>query len=113
MLTTDALKALGANTEEGLTRCMNNESFYLKMVDMGLKDRGFEKLQTAIQNNDRKTAFEAAHALKGIISNLALTPLAEPVSELTELLRDESEADCGPLLEQILMQKDRFYALLD
>ncbi len=34
MMTLDALKLYGANTAEGMGRCLNNESFYLKMVAM-------------------------------------------------------------------------------
>ena len=29
-MTVNDLKTYGANTEEGLRRCMNNESFYLR-----------------------------------------------------------------------------------
>ena len=54
MLTIDALKAYGANTEEGLSRCFNNESFYLRLVGMGLSDQNFDRLQTAVANGDAK-----------------------------------------------------------
>ena len=93
MLTIDALKAYGANTEEGLSRCFNNESFYLRLVGMGLNDQNFDRLQTAVANGDAKGAFEAAHALKGSTGNLALTPIYKPVCELTELLRGKSTVD--------------------
>ena len=36
MLTVAALREFGANTEEGLSRCMNNEAFYLR------RERGYE-----------------------------------------------------------------------
>ena len=47
MLTMDALKAYGANVEEGLARCVNNEPFYLRMVGMVLADDKFDKLKDA------------------------------------------------------------------
>ena len=87
MLTIEALSAFGADTREGLTRCMNNEAFYLRMVGMGLSDAGFDRLKSALEADDAKAAFEAAHALKGVMGNLSLTPIYEPVSALTELLR--------------------------
>ena len=34
MLTIEKLKAYGANVDEGLSRCMNNETFYLRLVNM-------------------------------------------------------------------------------
>lgn len=112
MLTVDALKELGANTEEGLERCMNMDAFYLRMVGMGLQDAGFEKLKTGVENGDLDAAFEAAHALKGVMGNLALTPITEPVSEITELLRSRTQMDYGPLVDRILSERDKFAALL-
>ena len=32
MLTVEKLKEYGADTGEGLNRCMNNEAFYLRLV---------------------------------------------------------------------------------
>ena len=113
MLTVDCLKELGADTEEGLTRCMNNEAFYLRMVGMGLKDAGFGKLEQALGEGDLDAAFEAAHALKGIMANLSLTPIFEPVSEITEMLRRREEADYQPLLNQSLSERDRFAVKMD
>lgn len=101
MLTIEALRAFGANTDEGLNRCLNNEAFYLRMVQMGAADASFSRLNEAIAAGDKKAAFEAAHALKGVLSNLALTPILEPVVELTELLRHESEGDYPALLARI------------
>ena len=37
MLTLDALRQYGANVTEGLSRCMNNEAFYLRLVGMAVK----------------------------------------------------------------------------
>ncbi|MBQ9157233.1 MAG: Hpt domain-containing protein [Eubacterium sp.] len=105
MLTIDALKRIGVNTEEGLGRCLNNEDFYFRMIKMALADGGFEKLETSLAAKDLDGAFEAAHALKGVLGNLALTPLFEPASELTELLRRKAEADYDSYLTEILSQK--------
>ena len=112
MLTIQALQETGANTQEGLARCMNNETFYLRMVGMGLADGGFDKLKSAIENNDLDAAFEAAHALKGVMANLSLTPISEPVGEMTELLRARTQMDYGPLLEKVLCAKEKLAALL-
>lgn len=102
MLTMEALKAYGADTAQGLARCMNNEDFYLRLVGMELGDRNFDKLSQALKEGDAKAGFEAAHALKGAVGNLALTPIYEPVCKLTELLRGQDDVpDTGDLLPQI------------
>lgn len=110
-MTLDDLRAYGANVDEGLTRCMNNESFYLRLVGMVKDEKGFDALEQAIAANDLDAAFEAAHGLKGVLGNLSLTPLFDPMSEITELLRSRTEMDYGPLMDTIRTQKDAFFAL--
>ncbi len=105
MLKIEDLRAFGANVDEGLARCFNNESFYLRLVGMGLADANFDRLQEAVDGGNTAAAFEAAHALKGSIGNLALTPLYVPICELTELLRGKSgPVDAGSLMAEIAGQ---------
>lgn len=107
MITIDVLKEYGADTAEGLARCMNKEDFYLKMVNMGLKDERFTTLKGALESNNLKDAFEMSHALKGVLGNLALTPMFEPISELTELLRNEQPGDYIGLYNKMIQEKER------
>lgn len=100
-MTIDDLKNYGADTAEGLRRCMNNESFYLRLVKMIPGDPNFERLFAAVENGDLDTAFDAAHALKGSTGNLSLTPIFAPVSELTELLRARTQTDYSALIAEI------------
>lgn len=93
MLTVEKLKSLGANTEEGLKRCMNNEAFYLRLVNRFLEDNSFNRLKSEIENNNLEEAFKHAHALKGVLGNLSLTPLYEIIFEMTELLRNQTKCD--------------------
>ncbi|MBO5999491.1 MAG: Hpt domain-containing protein [Lachnospiraceae bacterium] len=111
MLTIDSLKAFGADTDDGLGRCMGNESLYLRLAGIILQDPGFDTLRKAIEENDLDTAFEAAHALKGALGNLSLTPIYEPVCEITELLRGRTETDYAPLVGKILEGRDRLKEL--
>ena len=110
-MTLDDLIAYGANVDEGLTRCMGNEGMYLMLVGTVKGEAGFGKLREAVEAGDLDTAFETAHALKGILGNLALTPLFEPMQEITELLRSRTEMDYTPLLDQIAQAKAALDAL--
>ncbi len=101
MLTIDNLRQFGVNVEEGLGRCMNNEMFYLRMVNMSLADKNFDILAKGVEDGDRKTSFEAAHALKGVLGNLSLTPLYEIVQVLTDQLRSET-ADVSGAKEMVV-----------
>ncbi len=106
MISIGSLKAFGANTEEGLGRCMGNEALYLKLVGVMLADKNFDKLKSAIEAENLDEAFEAAHALKGALGNLALTPLYEKAASLTEFLRNRAEADYGGLVSDLLASRD-------
>lgn len=110
-MTLDDLIAFGANVDEGLQRCMNNEAFYLRLVDSVKGDTGFDALQVAINAGDLDAAFEAAHALKGALGNLSITPLYEPVCEITELLRAKEDADYATLVDAAMAKWEEFLAL--
>ena len=114
MLTIDSLKEWGANTEEGLGRCLNNEALYLRLVGIAMADPHFDALDQALTEGKTKEAFEAAHALKGVFANLALAKLTEPISELTESLRGRTEAvDTQALQKEIREELAKLRALKD
>lgn len=112
MLTIDALREYGANVDEGLGRCMGNEALYLKLVNTIPTEKNFETLKKSLDNNDLESAFDAAHALKGITGNLALTPLYGPIVEITELLRARKEMDYSEKLAVILESRDKLGAMI-
>lgn len=87
MTVLDSLKAAGADTEDGLKRCLGKEDFYLKMIALALKNENFELLEGALKAGNFAGAFELCHALKGVIANVSLTPLYDLISDLTEKLR--------------------------
>ena len=106
MMTIEGLKSFGADVESGLGRCMNNEAFYLRLVEKSLSDPSYDRLKDAIAANDLDAAFEAAHALKGVAGNLSITPVFDAVSEITELLRARTQTDYAPILQTILEKRD-------
>ena len=111
MITVEKLKEFGANTAEGVARCVNNEDFYLRMVGKAMSDANYVKLEEAVHAGDKDAAFEAAHALKGVLGNLSLTPILEPVTEITELLRSRADADYEEILSRILTKKSELDSL--
>ena len=111
MLTIDALKEYGANVDEGLGRCMGNEALYLKLVNTIPNEKNFDALKRSLDVHDLEAAFDAAHALKGITGNLALTPLYEPIVEITELLRTKQDIDYSDKLAVILESRDKLKSI--
>ena len=112
MITIEQLEAFGANTKEGLERCLNDEGFYLSLIPSALDGSSYEGLEKALANKDLESAFEAAHALKGVLGNLALTPIYEPMSEITELLRAKTDTDYSELLNRVKEKREALAALL-
>lgn len=110
-MTLDDLAAYGVNVEEGMGRCMGNEQLYLRLMDTMRADEGFDRLKEAVEAGRLDEGFEAAHALKGALGNLAVTPLYEPMCEITEMLRERTDADYAPLLGSIMDSLERFRSL--
>ena len=113
MLTIDKLNDFGADTKEGLARCMGNEALYLRLTATVADLPDFERLSERIGERDLKGAFEAAHALKGVLGNLSLTPLYEIVCEITELLRAQTDTDYMPYLARIAALRADLKALAE
>ena len=112
MLTLESLRALGVNVEEGLQRCINNETFYFRLVEKAIRDPAFDELRDAAESGDLDRGFALAHALKGVTANLALTPLSVPIGEITELFRARTETDYRPLVAAVIAKRDELLSLL-
>ena len=112
MLTLDSLRAWGADVDDGMKRCMNNEAFYLRLIVKAMQETSCDDLKQAVENGDLTRGFEIAHALKGVTGNLALTPIDKPVREITELLRAGTQDGCSALLDEILIRKQELSAMI-
>ncbi len=112
MLTVETLRDYGADTETGMKRCMGNEALYIRLVGSISSDPGFDKIEEAIKAGDLDAAFETAHALKGVLGNLSLTPLYDKASEITELLRERKEMDYGPMLDALKASREELAGLM-
>ena len=111
MLTIDALKNFGADTETGLARCMGSEALYLRLAASVVNEKGFDRLKEAIDKGDYDAAFDAAHALKGAVGNLSITPLYDRICVITELLRGKKEADYPAWISELDSLKNEYAGL--
>ncbi len=107
MLTLDSLKNFGADVETGVARCAGKEDLYLKLVQTIPADEKFDSLKDALESKDFDRAFDIVHALKGVVTNLSITPLYDKISELTEYLRNKEDRDYTAILDEILNLKNR------
>lgn len=84
------LQAGGFNVDEAMNRFMNSEQLWIKFLKKFKADLSFRNLVEAIEEKDVEKAFAAAHTLKGITGNLAMTRFNALISEQTEHLRGEA-----------------------
>ena len=92
----------GINVNEAMQRFMNNEQLWIKFLKKFKADSSYENLVKSIEEKEWNKAFEAAHTLKGITGNLALSKLHDLVSRQTDYLRGEDndfEAAVGMMPE--------------
>lgn len=106
MLTIEILNSFGANTKEGLERCLNNESFYLNLVSKAILDDSYDRLKVSLIDLDYAKSFEIAHSLKGVLANLSITPLYDLLYEITEYLRAKKEMDYMPYINKIIEKRN-------
>ena len=94
-----------------MIRCANDEGFYLKMVNLSLQDANFDKLGESIEKGDLDAAFECAHALKGVMGNVGLTNLYEPIAEMTEELRARKDIDYSGYISTVFSELEKLRSL--
>lgn len=104
----EKLKSAGCDIDGALDRFLQDEEFYMECYEQVLLDENFEELGNALQTHQVEKAFDCAHALKGVIANMGLTPLFELVVAIVEPLRAGSDADLMPLYQKMLAMRDEF-----
>ena len=75
-----------------------------KFITKFLDDNSFSELCKAMKEGQREQAFRASHTLKGVSANLSFSRLLSSVTELTELLRPETDTipeEAVLLLEEV------------
>lgn len=112
MLSVDLLRSFGAAVDEGLERCLDDEEFYLGLIPGALEESYYKSIEDLVKSGDFRQAFEVAHSLKGILANLALTPILNPVSEITEGLRANKDMDYSVLIAKMWEERNKLFALI-
>lgn len=94
------LQMAGVNMELVMSRFMGNEMLYIKFLKRFIEDESFKNMQSEFKQGQLDGAFEAAHTLKGLISNLGLDGIMCSISPITETLRAGSDEGVRELMEQ-------------
>ena len=76
------------NVTEGTTRVMNNIKLYVKLITKFRNDNNLNDLEAALAAGDLPKAQGAAHTIKGVAANLALTELFNQCLELETQIKN-------------------------
>lgn len=86
MLLKECYDAFGGNYEDVRQRIPKDEVI-TKFLIKFLSDTSYDDLCRAMESDNYRAAFRAAHSIKGICLNLAIQRLGNSAGTLTELLR--------------------------
>lgn len=108
----------GADVETTLKRFMGNDAIYQKFLGKFPADPNYANLGTNIEAGAFEEAYKCAHALKGVVGNLGLTPIFNKVSELVEELRNKAAEDvdadrANALWQEIKVVYEKFIAIIN
>ena len=104
----------GVNWEEVKERLVGNEDLVEKFILKFLKDPSMERLQNGLESQDAEEAFQGAHALKGVASNLAMegNGFLANVKEITEILRPGTIDSAKEVYDKIRPKYDELISIL-
>lgn len=95
------LSKAGIDANQGIWRFSGNKEEYERCLNSFRADTHFEQMLSAIEAQDVKSAFSAAHAIKGMAGNLSMNALYESIIPLLEVFRADTFDGMEPHLTQV------------
>ena len=92
--------ALGGDVTSDIYQSLS-EKMLFKFLKKLTEDEQMQSLEIAIGAKDRDNAYAAAHTLKGVALNLAISKLANPLCGLTDALRAGFPQNADELFREV------------
>ncbi len=83
----EGLLQAGVDVDGAISRLMDNEGLYLRVLKKFKEDKTFGMLKDGIAAGDVSMTFEGAHALKGVAGNLGMLKVFDAVVPIVETAR--------------------------
>jgi hypothetical protein len=106
------LRAWGCDMDGVTARFFGDWELYTSCLKQAAADASFERLGDALRTQNAMAAFDEAHTLKGVLSNMGLTPLYDSVVPIVESLRAGETAGLTPYYEELLAGRAKLRSLL-
>jgi len=101
----EAYISLGGDVTSDIYQSLS-EKMLFKFLKKLTEDNQMQILEQAIIAKDRDAAYAAAHTLKGVALNLAISRLANPLCGLTDALRAGFPQNAEELLQEVKTEFD-------
>ena len=108
----EKLRQLGCDMDVTLERFLDDEEFYVSCFEQMLDDESFKMLGKYLDSHDIKKAFDCAHTIIGLASNMGLDSLYDIIIKIVEPLRAGSDEGLKPVYEDLLNEKQKYSSLL-
>ena len=80
---------------------MMNDILIAKLLGKFIANNSCDQLISAYENKNYREVFTASHALKGVAGNLALTPLFDLASSITEATRNSDDVNIDKEVDEL------------
>lgn len=109
----EELEKLGADTKDGISRLMNNEEVYIRIVKKLPGSIKAQEVLSFIDSGDIQSAITSAHTIKGVTGNLAITPVYKAYTEIVNLLREDRVSEARQLYLDTIPVQNEFIAVIE
>ncbi len=108
----DTLRSRGVDDECIQERFDGDPALYAECFQEFLTEQSFEALDQALNEKEYKTAFSAAHSMKGLAANLSLREMYRKLCELVEALRGGDYENLDDQYQAVLTELAMLQALV-
>ncbi len=109
----DMLEARGCDVDGAMERFMHDEEFYMECFYDVLADENFLLLGDYIRERDVDRAFDCAHMLKGLLSNMGISSMHDIIVQMVELLRGGVTEGLMDMYGGLIEEKKSYDAMLE
>lgn len=113
----EELKNAEVDVDGAIARFSQKEERYIKYLKLFREDNSYEKMSSALEQNDCAAAFESCHTLKGIVGNLGFNKMFAIVYDACEVLRkgelegvQDMVVDISDNYTEIICVIDKYFA---
>ena len=103
----EVYESVGYELDDVKSRLTDNEEFIARILKKFSEDGNCSRLEKALASEDYTDAYEAAHAIKGMTSNMGLSRQYDLAFKITEKLKSSDYEGLDSLCAELKRENDR------